>query len=248
MSRYITRNDGSPLMGALVRWRFSALKKRASGGVLRPVSPPPANDEFDDQLNTPQKSHERSKSDVTAMTAGEQGGAEQRVGGNKEGQVSAKKPTSSSWVAWWSRSRRIESTGEAAQQQYSIYDSVRVPIYLRYHSVTYKLISIYLFEKNPSTQKPKDSSSASLPLPPADKTALGEKTKGITATNVKTGSVPTTPVQKPADALTPSRAQETTPKRRTAAPAIAVPPSQKRFAKTLRLTSDQLVSAYVYLF
>ncbi|KAF9480688.1 LNS2-domain-containing protein [Pholiota conissans] len=211
-NQYITRTDGSPLMDALVRWRSAALKKRASGDVLRPVSPPPPTDEFDKpdvQLDAQQKSHERSKSDVTSLNATDKREFEES---GKHGESPPKKPTSSSWVAWWNRSRRKETMGESAQQPFSV----------------------------------KDASTISLPIP-KDKPFADEKTKGLFAADVKTGSVPATPVQHPADDTTQPLSelgQDTTPKRRTAATLATgmVSSHVKKFAKTLRLTSDQLKS------
>lgn len=105
-SRYITRNDGSPLMEALVRWRSTTLAKRASGDMLRPISPPPPEGEYAD--NTGHKIHERSKSDGAHLVAEKKGAP------SKEGQEqgAAKKPASSSWSAWWSRSRRKDTMNE----------------------------------------------------------------------------------------------------------------------------------------
>lgn len=84
-----------------------------------------------------------------------------------------------------------------------------------------------------------DQSSISLPLPQGHQSFLNGKTKGASAADV---NVPTTPPQRPVDPVAPSPSQaglDTTPTR------PAHPKPAKKFAKTLRLTSDQLVSAVV---
>lgn len=106
-------------MEALVRWRTSTLMKRASGDLLRPVSPPPPGGEFTDEPG--QKIHERSKSDGSPLSA-EKKGTQPSSDSDGQGQSATKKPTSSSWAAWWSRSRRTENEGS---QKYSVYDTVR---------------------------------------------------------------------------------------------------------------------------
>jgi phosphatidate phosphatase LPIN len=96
--RYIARNDGSPLMHALVVWRDAARQQRVNGEPSRQssplsgdehdrttsASPPPsagAHEQPHDRMH-----HTRSKSEPPEKPLG--------------------KPTSSSWVQWWSRSRR----------------------------------------------------------------------------------------------------------------------------------------------
>ena len=105
-------------MEALVHWRTATLMKRASGDLLRPVSPPPPEGEFTGE--PAQKMHERSKSDGSPLLA-EKKGTQPSSGADSQGQSMTKKPTSSSWAAWWSRSRRTENE---SSQKYSAYDTV----------------------------------------------------------------------------------------------------------------------------
>ena len=76
-------------MSALVLWRDTA--KKASGVSSRPSSPPLSDDEDEDKNDVlsadERQDHKRSKSEPP-----EQG-------------ITMRKPTSSSWVRWWGRSR-----------------------------------------------------------------------------------------------------------------------------------------------
>lgn len=95
--RYITRKDGSPLMHALVVWRDAARQQRIDGEPSRPTSPasgdereitaspPPPSSEDEVEHPPGRMPHTRSKSEPPEKAVG--------------------KPTSSSWVQWWSRSR-----------------------------------------------------------------------------------------------------------------------------------------------
>jgi phosphatidate phosphatase LPIN len=96
--RYITRNDGSPLMHALILWRNAALLRRARGLPSRPASPFSDEDEgarSNDDSTTADGRSDRSKSPSPEEGSGSVNG----------------KPTSSSWVKWWSRSRKNQEAG-----------------------------------------------------------------------------------------------------------------------------------------
>jgi phosphatidate phosphatase LPIN len=114
-------------MDALVLWRSSMLQKRASGDTLRPVSPPPPLSEtavtdlqsqeqqlIDEQVAIEDhKSHGRSKSEPPTEFERRQAEEDDKEAaidskGDNQGQGAVKKPTSSSWVQWWNRSRRTE--------------------------------------------------------------------------------------------------------------------------------------------
>ncbi|KAF8969328.1 Lipin/Ned1/Smp2-domain-containing protein [Flammula alnicola] len=169
-NQYITKHDGSPLMDALVHWRSSALSERALGEPLRLVSHPPL----------PMSGHGRLKSEAEALQDDDKKRAEKEVVGEAQGPAAMKKPTSSSWVAWWSRSRRIDANGNDGKA-YPILDS--------------------------------------------------------------TGSEPATPVLAPAHGIvTPPSSQRGTGKQDTTPtrPTVPAPAPAKKYAKTLRLTSDQL--------
>ncbi|KAJ6539705.1 Lipin/Ned1/Smp2-domain-containing protein [Mycena capillaripes] len=173
---YITRTDGSPLMDALVLWRDALVKQSTDGIPLRPTSP--ASDEEDTKSvpgtptdeEEPQRRFERSKSEPPeAAPTG--------------------KPTSSSWVQWWSRSKR-----DAAPTT----KDDRPPL------------PWTASEPNGSETKLLAVKRTSSDIPPAD-----------------SAPSPSTPVQRPAQAP-PKPSPEGSGKR--------------KFAKTLRLTSDQLKS------
>ncbi|KAJ3511574.1 hypothetical protein NLJ89_g4023 [Agrocybe chaxingu] len=217
--QYITRSDGSPLMDALVHWRASTQKKRQSGDALRPVSPPPSGGLDLSEHYTedgPSKEHGRSKSEPPSSTeirkveeqdSQEAAAATKEDAGKTEGQTLslAKKPTSSSWVQWWSRSRKNDAASKA----------------------------------NLPLDPKKDSSSASLPLPSTQKPSSNV----IPSTEfVRGSSEPSTPIQHPADVATVSGSRQDVTPTRPPSTASEQPQSQKKFAKTLRLTSDQLRS------
>ncbi|TCD69995.1 hypothetical protein EIP91_005245 [Steccherinum ochraceum] len=88
---YVTQQDGSPLMGALAVWREGALRSKSGLLSSRPVSP-----EASDRVRRPSV-------DISELpTPDEQPLTEQKTGE----QDPAKKPSSSSWVRWWSRRGR----------------------------------------------------------------------------------------------------------------------------------------------
>lgn len=90
--RYITRSDDSPLMDALVFWRNDSIKAREQGAPSRPVSPLPSD------LEPP-----RYTSDDEPLSSDE--GDDPRHAPSNLPPSATRKPTSSSWVRWWSRSR-----------------------------------------------------------------------------------------------------------------------------------------------
>ncbi|KAJ6572586.1 Lipin/Ned1/Smp2-domain-containing protein [Mycena sp. CBHHK59/15] len=176
--QYIARRDGSPLMDALVLWRDTLIRQRSDGIPLRPTSP--ASDEEDAKVppDTPteedpeRQNHNRSKSEPPELATNG-------------------KPTSSSWVQWWSRSRRGKTEGAAGKDE-------RPPL--------------------PWMASAPNSSDAKQ-LPPKRST-----------TDVRpadSAPVPSTPVQRPS-----SPPAQPSPKGT----------GRRKFAKTLRLTSEQLKS------
>ncbi|THH29663.1 hypothetical protein EUX98_g4516 [Antrodiella citrinella] len=164
---YITQQDGSPLMGALAVWREGAMSDAQSGLLSsRPVSPA-ANDRLrrgssaglDD---TPTAKSELSQRDQASLTT-------------------AKKPSSTSWVRWWSRSRRETESGRP--------------------------------ELRPINSEPVPHAAPTTPeaeVPPMNRAAQSER-RSRSVDTVQLG--------------------ESKPEQRIA---------KKRFAKTLRLTSEQL--------
>lgn len=82
---------------------------------------------------------------------------------------------------------------------------------------------------------------------------MQENTKTFPETTVKTvGSAPMTPIQHPVDSpLHPSSSTLASNENTPTKSGVSVEPTtrpMKRFAKTLRLTSDQLVSEICYRF
>lgn len=85
--RYITRNDGSPLTDALVLWRTDALQSPSKDLPSRAPSPSFSPPEFEDEpLSSSDERDEIRRSDSEPIEV-------------------SKKPTSSSWSRWWTRSR-----------------------------------------------------------------------------------------------------------------------------------------------
>ncbi|KAJ7591588.1 nuclear elongation and deformation protein 1 [Mycena floridula] len=85
--QYLTRKDESPLMRALVVWRDTYLRRHPPSEVLtRPSSP--SSEEDDGKSGDEEPMNPRP----TASSSRDNNGA--------------KPPTSSSWVQWWSRSKR----------------------------------------------------------------------------------------------------------------------------------------------
>ena len=93
--RYVTPKDGSPLIEAISLWRDGALRsKTAQLSSSRPVSPSPPPD----RSRRAQSMDFEQSSPIDEQD--EEGGSDSRP------LQPVKKPTSSSWARWWSRSRR----------------------------------------------------------------------------------------------------------------------------------------------
>lgn len=108
-NRYITRKDGSPLMDALVLWREAALHGKLARSPSRSPSP---GYEYDRRSRlkgieeeSPYSDHEGRNS---ARSSADMSGTTISGGDNADGQTTTSRPSSSSWVRWWSRSRREE--------------------------------------------------------------------------------------------------------------------------------------------
>ncbi|KAF9031796.1 LNS2-domain-containing protein [Hymenopellis radicata] len=166
--QYIRASDESPLMPALRIWRSSYLEMRDAGIVTRPSSP--LSDDEDGAKSGGEELEDKDK----------------LIPGKSE---TRKPPTSSSWVQWWSRSRR-DNAKKAKTDRPALKESVSAPLE---------------DETKDTPHRPPQLKD----FPPADSAP----------------ALPSTPIQKP----------------------VEVPPSintavvpGKKFAKTLRLTSDQL--------
>lgn len=92
--RYVTPKDGSPLIEAISLWRDGALRSKTAQLSSRPVSPSPP----------PDRSRRAQSMDFEQSSPID----EQNEEGDTDLRSSqpVKKPTSSSWARWWSRSRR----------------------------------------------------------------------------------------------------------------------------------------------
>ncbi|KAJ7167559.1 nuclear elongation and deformation protein 1 [Mycena filopes] len=181
--QYITRSDGSPLMAALVLWRDALVKQATQGIPIRPTSP--MSDEEDAAKSVPDTPTE-DESDPHL-----------RYGRSKseppEAALNGGKPTSSSWVQWWSRSKR-GPTPTTKDDRPPLPWTASAP--------------------GPSDSKQPIPKRASTEIPPAD-----------------SAPAPSTPVQRPAQPQPPIQLPESTEST-----------GKRKFAKTLRLTSDQLKS------
>ncbi|KAK7054133.1 nuclear elongation and deformation protein 1 [Favolaschia claudopus] len=165
--QYITRSDGSPLMDALVLWRDALVKQTTEGIPLRPTSPALSVPDTPEDEVEPDTRYSRAKSEPPEQAT----------------PIVAGKPTSSSWVQWWSRSRQQPSKSGKEERPALPWTSSAPGI------------------ESPSIPKRPD-------IPPAD-----------------SAPAPSTPVQRPTPAI-PKPSPEST--------------GDRKFAKTLRLTSDQL--------
>ncbi|KAF7290918.1 Nuclear elongation and deformation protein 1 [Mycena chlorophos] len=173
--QYIMRSDGSPLMDALVLWRNELIKQTNAGIPLRPTSPDASEDDSSppntptDERTEAEMLHYRAKSEPPEPTPKE-------------------RPTSSSWVQWWSRSKRENVPAK----------DDRPPI--------------------PWTASAPQTGRETTPFP---KRAVSEVPPADSA------PVPSTPVQRP---------------KQTNLPNTHIESNGRKYAKTLRLTSDQLKS------
>ena len=193
--RYITRDDASPLMGALVLWRTTALQSHPTDLPSRGPSPAPQSE--DEPLSSSDERDEikRSNSDPVDLL---------------------RKPTSSSWSRWWSRSRsnrEVDASDKANRPELreTASDIVRLD-FLRIRNKSDGAIFV-----QPVTQtkilRTKQTSSLRVPFPSAS-------------------APPSTPVVQPKPETLKGTAPEGLESGRG---------HGKKFAKTLRLTSDQLV-------
>ncbi|KAG2013272.1 hypothetical protein CC2G_010202 [Coprinopsis cinerea AmutBmut pab1-1] len=178
VEQYITRQDGSPLMDALVHWRQEALRRRETGSNLRPVSPTSEDDSAPTSPIQIEVEDEDGRKDSEPIRAQSEPPEETEDHQNDEEQATGNKPTSLSWVQWWSRSRNNGTTRPALPASNSA--------------------------PTPSAEIPPPPSA-----PPVEPSKEVEPTK----------SEPGKPEEPPQE-----------------------PPRKKKFAKTLRLTSDQLKS------
>ncbi|KAH9943217.1 LNS2-domain-containing protein [Epithele typhae] len=171
--QYIRRQDGSPLMDALVTWRESALRDKQPLISSRPGSPQPLSEDESVKSDGDEPRNRRAKPTPTGKML------------NNE--TVTRTPTSSSWVRWWSRSRRAEGTrpelSHASSEPSGDYQELKA-------------------EQAKGTSVHRTATSASAPPLPI-----------LVSTNASKTSLGTTHLEQP-----------------------------KRFAKTLRLTSDQLKS------
>ncbi|TBU47240.1 LNS2-domain-containing protein [Dichomitus squalens] len=178
--KYIRRRDGSPLMDALITWRQAALRDQQSLFSSRPASPSPLSEDESVKSEGDEPAEERRPQRAKTDTA---------LAVDGSGKEPA--PTSSSWVRWWSRSRR----GETARPEIGHTNSEpsAVPQQAQSNAIL-----------RPEAVVQRTSTSASAPVPAVQD-----------------------------DAESRSRTRSISPE------------LHKRFAKTLRLTSDQLKSLHL---
>ncbi len=94
-SRYIRREDHSPLMDALFMWREAALAKDPQVSS-RPISPVSDDD---------RRQRVQSMDSEDAYSSGDERPIHPKRAATADQVQPQKKPSSSSWVRWWSRSR-----------------------------------------------------------------------------------------------------------------------------------------------
>ncbi|KAI9000775.1 LNS2-domain-containing protein [Trametes punicea] len=185
--KYIRRQDGSPLMEALVTWRESALRDQQSSHLSSrsPSLQPLSEDEaIKSEGDEPASEGRRPKRSITSI-------------GNETAADSAASraaPTSSSWVRWWSRSRRTETARP---------------------------------DFNHTNSEPPAVAAAKLKVAGSEEVTTPMRR---TTTSVSAPPLPSTPESTPSSPGTLTPDSQGTPEPR------------KRFAKTLRLTSNQLKS------
>ncbi|KAF9006636.1 Lipin/Ned1/Smp2-domain-containing protein [Cyathus striatus] len=186
--RYISRNDGSPLMDSLIHWREAALQYRENAALpSRPVSPM-----SDDEERPPTPSSLSATEELK----------------EDEATQSRKKPTSSSWVQWWSRSRRQDNEAKNKGDRPELRGTASEP-----------LASEPALSTVPAVEKVGKSQSYNTQMLKEVESALA-----LSSTAVKERIAPK---GKPSPTGTITQDQ-------------ATPVRTKKFAKTLRLTSDQL--------
>ncbi|KAL4264491.1 lipin family protein [Pleurotus pulmonarius] len=205
---YITQDDGSPLKDALSLWRQAALQESASRFPPRPISPVSDEEEGDEDSarfseRTPlttspeRKHHDRAKSEPpeTGLSP-----------------PTSRKPTSSSWVRWWSLSRTVTND----------------PTPTSSHSGRPEIRESSSAPPEPEVHSPPVSAGK-----PAKKILPAESAPALPSTPVQ--EPPTDPFLK---ALTPKNLALAD----SAITSSQSVNKRRKFVKTLRLTSDQLKS------
>ncbi|KAG1735729.1 Lipin/Ned1/Smp2-domain-containing protein [Suillus paluster] len=183
--QYITREDGSPLMDALRLWVENAPKEPS-----RAMSEPPPLMEEEPQSLMDEREEEEQVSSADEQEPVSSGDERELKRADSEPPESHRKPMSSSWARWWSRSRDITEADRPILRASNTLplESLQTPVSLVAHRTVFP-----------------QSASA----PPA--TPEGGKAPEIIE-----------PLTKALEAK--------------------IARTQKRYAKTLRLTSDQLKS------
>lgn len=112
--RYLTRADESPLFDALPHWRHSTLHFSKSTSQYPTLSPTPSYSSPNFSSPTPSRpsspflssdmedDDDRKTEATTPPTSADEG--------DDFGQRPKPKPTSSSWVKWWSRSKQASGS------------------------------------------------------------------------------------------------------------------------------------------
>lgn len=195
--RFITRDDASPLMGALVLWRTTALQSHPTDLPSRAPSPVPQSEEEPLSSSDERDEIKRSNSDPVELS---------------------RKPTSSSWSRWWSRSRNREVDGS---------DNANRPELRETASDAVRLDIIRVRDKS-------DGATCVQPIGHGTRTGilLAKQTPASRIPFPSASAPPSTPVVQPQL----ERIETTAPEGPKGGHNRG-----KKFAKTLRLTSDQLV-------
>jgi phosphatidate phosphatase LPIN len=131
-------------LDALVHWRTTTLRKRASEGFLQPPTTQrhqqrePVADHIRSQSEPPsvaemRKMEGEDKTEAMTAAGGRKGSDAVSLGTNSTG--ATKKPTSSSWVQWWGRGRKknlqdtqAKDTTKNVEKVNGVLDIVRIHI------------------------------------------------------------------------------------------------------------------------
>ncbi|KAJ8698808.1 lipin Ned1 [Pleurotus ostreatus] len=207
---YITQDDGSPLKDALSLWRQAALQESASRFPPRPISP--VSDEEEDEEDSPPDFSEQTPPLTTSPERKHHDRAKSEPPETGLAPPISRKPTSSSWVRWWSLSRTVTNdptpTGPQGGRP-EIRESSSAP---PEPEVQPSSVSV---EKSSKKILPAESAPA-LPSTPVQDPPTDPFLKTLTPKNLALAD----------SAITSSQSVK----------------KRRKFVKTLRLTSDQLKS------
>jgi hypothetical protein len=231
VSRYITRNDRSPVMRALSTWRDTALRQQHEKPAYSPLFPldsdsrdsadpslPPSPPSTDLQEQSHDRQHHtRSKSEPPEKPAGKR---------------------TSSWAQWWSRGRHAKpSVSDDKDLNDTTKVSLERPVLRERASEPVQDVSVCYESHVLSELTVRQPQEPFMNRAPGEIEALETRIVQDIPHAESAPALPSTPVQLPVkEAIavsTPNSLEE--------------PMGKRKFAKTLRLTSEQLVCRACYM-